>query len=132
MKKWLLTLNNEYQCALLSFICVLLICLIGGPFAIIFLRYDLISGFLLGGLIGCFFYWLLGLLAKKEQNSGKTTYSVIVFIARYLIIALISIISAYFFYKKDIQLFNVVTLLMGYLVSTIIYAIIMVKERTKA
>jgi len=131
MKKWLSNLNTGYKTAVFSSLVLGVIYL-----AIIFFYFlnlpEFPNGFLLGSLVGILVYILLGLSEVVDAKKKKVTFGIIVTILRFLLIGGALFLSAYLYYEKNAPIFNVFTVLGGYMSSLIIYIIVMIREKKDA
>ncbi len=84
---------------------------------------DIPQGLLLGGLYGVLCLLVMFLVTNKENEDKKLVGTIIVIIARLLILAGILLLVGYLYYVKDIKIFNIFAVVGGYLLSTISLAL---------
>ena len=128
MKNWFTKLSLLYKTALVSFIAVILVflALIFGYFVN---KPYLPNGLILGGCIGVLSYLALALVDKHDENSKKPVFTIVITIVRYLLIAAAVVLSALSQYKWGYKIFNLFTLMGGYLISLVVYLIITLAEK---
>ncbi len=128
MKNWYIKLSTTYKATLVSFVAVITIylCLIFGYFTN---RPDIPNGLILGGGIGVVSYLALAIVEKHDKENNKLVLTIIVTILRYLILAAALVLSALAKYKWDHSIFNLFTIMGGYLIPLITYLIFILMER---
>ncbi|MCR5184988.1 MAG: ATP synthase subunit I [Bacilli bacterium] len=128
MKNWFRQLSISYQTALISSIVVLV-----GFLATLFgyfTKYpDIPNGVLLGGLIGILSYLLMGLVEKYDERKGKPVLTVVMTVVRFILIALVIVLSAYLWFKKDYHIFNLFSELIAYAASLITFIVLYLVEK---
>ena len=128
MKNWYTKLTSLYTTAFLSFIAVLVVylALLFGYFTN---KSDLPNGLILGGGIGVLSYLALALVDKHDKQKEKPILTIIITILRYLIIAVAIVLSALSEYRWGHKIFNLFTIVGGYLISLVIYLVVTLVER---
>ena len=128
MKNWYIKLSVAYKSTLVSFAAVITIylCLMFGYFTN---HPDIPNGLILGGGIGVVSYLALAIVEKHDKENNKLVLTIIVTILRYLILAAALVLSALAKYKWDHSIFNLFTIMGGYLIPLITYLIFILMER---
>lgn len=128
MKNWYANLTPIYKATFVSFISVVVayLALIFGYF----INYpDIPNGLILGGGIGVVSYFILGVVDKRDKEKNKPVLTIIVTILRYLLIAAAIVLSALCQFKWGYKIFNLFSLVGGYLIPLIVYIIVTLVER---
>lgn len=126
MKKWFLSLDICYKTALVSAI-VMLIAL-AGTSCLFFLGWrEIPFGIILGCSVGIISYLLMGMVNVKTPK--KPTGTIIMTIIRFVLIAAVLFMSAWFYYKLNLRLFNIFAVAGSYFIPTICLCIILVSGR---
>ena len=128
MKKWFKELPNSYQTAAISSIVVVIVYL-GLIFGYFINRADIPNGFIAGGFVGVLSYVLTALAEHLDSKKQKPVFGIIVIIIRFITIAALIVVSTMLQYKTEYHVLNPFTLLGGYLISLVIYLIILIRER---
>ena len=128
MKNWYIKLSVAYKSTLVSFAAVITIylCLMFGYFTN---HPDIPNGLILGGGIGVISYLVLGIVDKSDEKNNKFVLTIIVTILRYLLIAGAVVISALCQYKWGVKIFNVFSVVGGYLIPLVSFLVITLVER---
>ena len=128
MKNRYANLSPLYRTALVSFVAVIVayLSLIFGYFIN---KPDLPNGLILGGCVGVLSYLALALADKHDEKSKKPVLTIVITIVRYLLIAVAVVLSALSQYKWGYKIFNLFTLMGGYLISLVVYLIITLVEK---
>ena len=116
-------LNIYLKCVVLSGLFLLLLSLALIP--LYFINYmDIPLGFILGGGYGMLCYFLIGILENKRAEYYK--WAVLVSILRFVVLAALLFFVALCYYKWDIKIFNIFTVLGGYLICLVVFLILSV------
>lgn len=128
MKKWFVKLSTAYQTSIISLFLsiILFISFIFGYFNN---QQGLPNGIAIGGLFGSLSYLVIGLVNKVDEKHKKFTWTIVVTVARYLIIGTITFLAIYWQYKLGIKTINAFCLLGSYLISLIVYNILLILEK---
>ena len=95
-----------------------------------FINYpDIPNGLILGGGIGVASYFILGVVDKRDKEKNKPVLTIIVTILRYLLIVAAIVLSALCQFKWAYKIFNLFSLVGGYLIPLIVYIIVTLVER---
>lgn len=125
MKKWYSSLDICYKTAFISSIVMIVAVL--ATTCLFFLGYcEIPYGIILGCSTAIISYLLMGLVNSKNK-SRKPVGTVVMIIVRFVLIAGVTFMSAWFYYKLNLKLFNVFAVVGAYLASTICYCIIFLK-----
>ena len=118
MIKALNKLNIYYKCVVLSglFLLVLSLALIPLYFNN---NMDIPLGFILGGGYGLLCYFFIGFFENKRSEYYK--WAVVISISRFVILAILLFFVALCYYKWDIKIFNIFTVLGGYLICLLVF-----------
>ena len=123
MKQAFEKLNIYYKCSVLSglFLIFISLCLI----PLYFFGYmDIPLGFLLGGVYGVIVYFFTGLLENKRQDYYK--WAVVLSVLRFFILAVLLVLAALCYYKWELKIFNIFSVVGGYLLSLVVLIILFV------
>ena len=123
MKQAFEKLNIYYKCSVLSglFLIFISLCLI----PLYFFGYmDIPLGFLLGGVYGVVVYFFTGLLENKRQDYYK--WAVVLSVLRFFILAVLLVLTALCYYKWELKIFNIFSVVGGYLLSLVVLIILFV------
>ena len=116
-------LNIYHKCVVLSGLFLLLLSLALIP--LYFFNYiDIPLGFLLGGMYGILCYFIIGLLENKRGEYYK--WAVLISILRFIVLAILLVLVALCYYKWEIKIFNIFTVLGGYLICLVVFIILSV------
>lgn len=125
---WLNKLSNPFKVALLSLFAVIVVFL-GLVFGYFINLQDLPNGLLAGGLLGSLSYLIIGFIERIEEKKHLLVWTVIFTIIRFLLIGGLLFLAALLQYKYGYKVMNVFTVLGGYLISLIVYIIVLVLEK---
>lgn len=128
MKKWFLSLSQSYRTALLGALLVF-VGLLGTLFGYFTKHPDIPNGLVLGGLVGILSYLLMGLVENYDARRGKPTLTIVVMIIRFVLIALVIVISALLWYRAKYHVFNLFSEVIGYSFSLISFIVIYLTEK---
>ena len=128
MKKWFAELSSAYKTALVSLI-VVLIGFLGLAFGYFINQPDLPNGFIVGGLIGILSYYFMGLTEARDLRNEKPILSIIITIIRFLVIGGVVVVSALLQFKYQYKVLNTFLVIGGYIVSLIIFIIVLLVEK---
>lgn len=122
MKKWFVGINLYYKVALISIINIVFISLI---LFFIFIKSIIIPlSFLFGGFFGSLFYFLYGLVERKDNVKTKNSLIVFITFSRLIILIILFLIEAILFKFYDFKFFEPISLVLGYFLPIIILVII--------
>ena len=129
MKQAFQKLNIYHKCAVLSGLFLLLLSIALIP--LYFFNYmDIALGFILGGGYGILVYSIVGLLENKRSDYYK--WAVLISILRFFILAALLIIVGLCYYKWEIKIFNIFSVVAGYLIClTVLIILFIVNDRKK-
>ena len=123
MKQAFGKLNIYYKCSVLSGLFLIFISLSLIP--LYFFGYmDIPLGFLLGGVYGVIVYFFTGLLENKRQDYYK--WAVVLSVLRFFILAVLLVLAALCYYKWELKIFNIFSVVGGYLLSLVVLIILFV------
>ena len=116
-------LNIYHKCSVLSglFILFLFICFI--PF-FFFNLMELPLGLLLGGGFGVLSYFVTGLFENKKDESYK--WAVVISILRFVILGILLFLVGLCYYKWEVKIFNIFTVVGGYSLCLVVLIILFV------
>ena len=126
MKNWYTKLSIAYKATFVSFIASIVVYL-ALIFAYFIDKSDIPNGLILGGGLGVLSYLLIGVVEKYDEKRQKPVLTVVVTILRYIAASII--LSALSYYKWGYKIFNLFSLVGGYLIPLIVYIIITLVER---
>lgn len=122
MKKWFDGLNLYYKVAIISIINIVFISLI---LFFIFIKSIIIPlSFLFGGFFGSLFYFLYGLVERKDNAKTKNSLIVFITFSRLIILIILFLVEAILFKFYDFKFFEPISLVLGYFLPIIILVII--------
>lgn len=128
MKQGFEKLNIYHKCSVLSglFLIVLSLALI----PLYFFNYmDIPLGFMLGGSYGILIYFITGILENKRDEHYK--WAVVISFLRYLLFATLLVLVGLCYYKWDIKIFNIFSVVGGYLICLAVFIILFVIKSKK-
>ena len=128
MKNWYAKLTLLYKVTFVSFVAVL-VAYLAMLFAYFVGNPDLPNGLLLGGGIGVVAYLALAFVEKRDKEKHRPVWTIIITILRYLFIAAAVTLSALSQFKWGYKIFNLFTLVGGYLIPLLVYIVITLMER---
>ena len=128
MKNWYIKLSTTYKATLVSFVAVVVVylCLIFGYFTG---HADIPNGLILGGGVGVVSYLALALVEKHDKENETFVLTIIVTVLRYLLLAAALVLSALAQFTWGYKIFNLFTLMGGYLIPLITYLVFTLVER---
>ena len=88
-------------------------------------------GFLLGGGVGAFVYFLQYLADLLDRNNEAMTFAIITLIVRFLLFAAILIVVIFLYYKQGMKIFNVFAYVGGFLLSVVVHAVTLLVTKEK-
>lgn len=128
MKEWFGKLNIYYKCCILSAIFLILFSLLLIP--LYFFNYaEIPLGLALGLGYGSIIYLIFGYLEDKKKEGYF--FMIVVSSLRYFVFAIVLILLALCYYIWDIRYFNLISYVGGYVVTTVIFAILFYKTNKK-
>ena len=128
MKNWFKSLSIYYKTFFIG--SLVLIVAFGAAFFCYFNgMYDVPNGVLAGGFLGMLSNFLLGLSDKHDFEHKKPTLAIIISISRFLLIAILLLVSAILEYRLNYKLFNLFATVGGYLISPATFVVIALMER---
>ena len=131
MLNWYRRLNIDYQTMVWSIIITLSLLLVLTP--LLFFSYmEIPLGILLGGTIGALIYFFFGLVNTKTKLKTSVALTISIIIIKLIVMGGILFLVGWLYYSKDLKIFNIFALAGGYLMTTIIYMILVRKEKTSA
>ena len=126
MKKWYSSLDICYKTAFIS--AIVLLVAVAGTTCLFFLGWrEIPLGIILGCSVSIISYLLMGIVNVKAKPN-KVTGTIIITIIRFILIAAVIFMSAWFYYKLNLRLFNVFAVAGSYFIPTICLCIIWGKE----
>ena len=128
MKTWFAKLTLLYKVSFISFIAVV-VAYLGLIFCYFIEDPSTANGLILGGGMGVISYLVLALIEKRDSEKNKPVLTIIVTILRYFVIAAAIVISALLQYKWGYKIFNLFTVVGGYLIPLLVYIIVTLVER---
>lgn len=121
-------LNIYHKCSVLSGLFILLISLCLIP--LYFFNYmDIALGFILGGAFGVFTYFVVGILENKKSDYYK--WAIVISILRFFVFALLLVLIALCYYIWEIKIFNIFSVVGGYLVCVVVLVILFLIQNKK-
>ena len=128
MKEWYRQLRLEYQVALWSAIIVLGLFVLCVPFYFFSLM-EIPQGIALGGGLSILIYIVLGLCNNEEKAKQSLIITIIVVIAKALLIGGLLFLVGWLYYGKGMKAFNIFAVAGGYFVPLIIHLALVRKEK---
>ena len=125
---WFVKLSNSFKVTIISgFLTV--IAFLGMVFGYFINQPGLPNGVLAGGFLGTLSYLLMGLVEKRDENRNSAVLTIIVTILRFILIGALLIVAALLEYKFNNKMLNVLAVLGGYLISLIVYLVVILLEK---
>lgn len=90
---------------------------------------DIPLGLILGASINIISYFVLGLLEQRAKDESKGIGSIIVTVARFIVLALAIVLVGWLYYEKNIQIFNIFSLVGGYIYPLCVLLILTVLQK---
>ncbi|MDD3841323.1 MAG: hypothetical protein PHI75_01210 [Bacilli bacterium] len=90
---------------------------------------DIPLGLILGACINIVGYFALGLLEQKAKKNSKGIGNIIVTVSRFIILASTIVLVGWLYYKQNVQIFNIFSLVGGYLYPLIVLLILTVLQK---
>lgn len=90
---------------------------------------DIPLGLILGAGINIIGYFVLGLLEQRAKDNSKGTGSIIVTVARFVVLAITIVLVGWLYYEKNIQIFNIFSLICGYIYPLCVLLILTVLQK---
>ena len=130
MKSWYRNLNVYFKTVFWTVLIILAvtICLIPLFF---FNLMEIPLGILSGGLFGALYYLIIGFNQKPDYSRKTMIIDVIILITRFTLFAGAMFGFAWLYYKSNIHVINIFAFAGSYLVSMLIYLIVVGKENKK-
>ena len=128
MKQWFSQLSNYYKATIVSSIVIILVYL-GLIFGYFINLSDIPNGLIAGGILGVLSYLFLAIAEQKEKLMLKSSLAIAITVIRFILIAILLIVSALLEYKFNLKIFNLFTILGGYMIPLIVYLIILLTGR---
>lgn len=88
-------------------------------------------GFLLGGGVGAFVYFLQYIADLLDKNNEEMTFAIIALIVRFLIFAAILIVVIFLYYKQGLKIFDVFAYVGGFLLSVVVHVVTLLVTKEK-
>ena len=130
MKKWFAELSNSFKVSLLSLL-VTIVGLLGLMFGYFIKQPDLPNGLLAGGLLGSLSYLLIGIGEKLDDKKQNAVWTIVFTIIRFVLIAALLFLAALLQFKYGYKAINVFTVLAGYMLSLIVYIVLLLLEKKR-
>ena len=128
MKEWYKQLRLEYQVAFWSAIVVLGLFILCIPFYFFSLM-EIPQGIALGGIVSILIYIVLGLCNNEEKAKQSMVATVVVIIAKAIIIGGLLFLVGWLYYGKGFKAFNIFAVAGSYLIPLIVHIILVRKEK---
>lgn len=93
---------------------------------------DIPLGLILGACINIVGYFALGLLEQKAKKNSKGIGNIIVTVSRFIILASTIVLVGWLYYEQNVQIFNIFSLVGGYLYPLIVLLILTVLQKKEA
>ena len=90
---------------------------------------DIPLGLILGACINIVGYFALGLLEQKAKKNSKGIGNIIVTVSRFIILASTIVLVGWLYYEQNVQIFNIFSLVGGYLYPLIVLLILTVLQK---
>jgi hypothetical protein len=90
---------------------------------------DIPLGLILGACINIVGYFALGLLEQKAKKNSKGIGNIIVTVSRFIILASTIVLVGWLSYEQNVQIFNIFSLVGGYLYPLIVLLILTVLQK---
>ena len=119
-------LNIYFKCSVLSGLFILVLSLALIPLYFFNLK-DIPLGFILGGGFGILSYFVTGILENKRAEHYK--WAILISVLRFLLLAILLFMVALCYYKWDIKIFNIFTVVGGYFICLIIFVLLFVVKK---
>ena len=128
MKSAFEKLNIYHKCSVLSGLFILFLSMALIPLYFFNLM-DIPLGFLIGGVYGITVYFVTGILENKRQDYYK--WAILISAFRYLVFAALLVLVGLCYYKWDIKIFNIFTVVGGYLICLVVFVILFILQNKK-
>lgn len=90
---------------------------------------DIPLGLILGACINIVGYFALGLFEQKAKKNSKGIGNIIVTVSRFIILASTIVLVGWLYYEQNVQIFNIFSLVGGYLYPLIVLLILTVLQK---
>ena len=128
MRNWLSELSLLFKVSILSLI-VTIVSLLALLFGYFINRPDLPNGLLAGGFLGSLSYLLLGIAERIDEKKKTPVWTIVFTIIRFVLIGSLLVVAALLQFKYGYKAINVFTVLGGYMISLVVYIILMSLEK---
>ena len=128
MRNWLSELSLLFKVSILSLI-VTIVSLLALLFGYFINQPDLPNGLLAGGFLGSLSYLLLGIAERIDEKKKTPVWTIVFTIIRFVLIGSLLVVAALLQFKYEYKAINVFTVLGGYMISLVVYIILMSLEK---
>ena len=128
MRNWLSELSLLFKVSILSLI-VTIVGLLALLFGYFINQPDLPNGLLAGGFLGSLSYLLLGIAERIDEKKKTPVWTIVFTIIRFVLIGSLLVVAALLQFKYGYKAINVFTVLGGYMISLVVYIILMSLEK---
>lgn len=125
---WFIKLSSSFKVAIISAL-LTVIAFLGLLFGYFINQPDLPNGVLAGGALGSLTYLILGIVEKFDEERRIPILTIVVTVVRFLLIAALLLVAALLQYQYGYKVMNVFTVLGGYIISLIVYIVILLIEK---
>ena len=125
---WFIKLSNSFKVALISAL-ITVIAFLVMVFGYFIDQPDLPNGVLAGGLLGSITYLILGMVERFDEKRKVLVLTIVLTIVRFLLIGALLLVAALLQYQYELKVMNVFTVLGGYIISLLVYIVIMLIEK---
>ena len=125
---WFIKLSDSYKVAIISCF-ITIIAFLALVFGYFINQPDLPNGVLAGGFLGSLTYLLLGIAEKFDKDNRIPILTILITIIRFILIGALLLVAALLQFKYEYKAMNVFTVLGGYVISLLVFIVILLKER---
>lgn len=125
---WFIKLSSSFKVAIISAL-LTVIAFLALMFGYFVNQPDLPNGVLAGGALGSLTYLLLGIVARFDDDRKLPILTIVVTVVRFILIAALLLVAALLQYQYEYKVMNVFAVLGGYIISLIVYIVILLIEK---
>lgn len=129
MRKAFKNLSSYYKTAVIILILLLLFSLGGMAMYFSSLSREILLGIIAGLLVSLLVMVISGFINRNEKESFSYKRSIVTIILRFVIFAVFIIVLALLYYNYNIRAINVISSAIAYLVTVIIFIIVLAREK---
>ena len=125
---WFINLSSSFKVAVISGL-VTIIAFLGMMFGYFINQPGLPNGVLVGGILGSLSYLALGFAENFDAKRRLPIMTIIITVIRFILIGALLLVATLLEYQQNIKIFNVFAVLGGYIISLIVYIVILLVEK---